>query len=163
MSGNYRSNTRWTFKDIDRAKKQSAREKTSSSISVADFKTMNEANLLETDIQQDFMDLLAAIPYQRGTVKDFVYAIPNGGYRTKRTGKTLKAEGVKKGIPDTHCFIARAPYHSLYIEFKTEKGTLRPEQEQVIAMLREQGHKVVVCRSSQSGLTEILKYLGLSI
>ncbi|MOA37127.1 VRR-NUC domain protein [compost metagenome] len=117
--------------------------------------------MYETDIQQDFMDQAAAIPFQGGTVKDYVYAIPNGGYRSKKTGKTLKAEGVKKGIPDTHCFVARAPYHSLYIEFKTEKGQLRPEQEQVIAMLREQGHKVVVCRSSQSGITEILKYLGL--
>lgn len=66
MSGNHRSNTRWTLKDIELATEKAINTgKYFSSISVADFKTMNEANLLEMDIQQDFMDLLAAIPYQK--------------------------------------------------------------------------------------------------
>lgn len=159
MLGERRSKTRWSMESIELAKKKSTKE-VCSSLRLADFKSLSVA---ETDIQQDFMDQISVIRYQGRPLKDYIYAIPNGGYRAKKTARILKAEGVKKGVPDTHCFIAKAPYHSLYIEFKTERGALRPEQEAVIAMLREQGHKVVVCRSTQSGITEILKYLGLSV
>lgn len=95
------------------------------------------------------------------TLRDFVFAIPNGGYRSKKTGANLKKEGVKRGVPDTHCFIPIAPFHGLYIEFKTDTGDTSPDQVRVIRLLREQGYKVVICRSTRSGMDELLKYLGI--
>lgn len=133
------------------------------SMSLEAFKAKTKPKLLETDIQQKLMKLLAEIPYKGLTLKDFVYAVPNGGYRSKRTASVLKAEGVKSGIPDLHCFVAVHPYHSLYIEMKTETGDLSESQKSVIPMLRREGHKVVICRSVEQALNEILKYLGILI
>lgn len=132
------------------------------SMSLETFKAKTKPKLLETDIQQKLIEILATIPYKGLMLSDFIYAVPNGGFRTKRTGGVLKAEGVKKGIPDLHCFIAVAPYHSLYIEMKTATGDLTESQEVVIPMLRREGHKVVICRSVEQALNEIFKYLGIS-
>lgn len=159
MPKNMNSGKRWSLDDISRAKKKSQ----PSHMSVEQFNKVTAVKKLETDIQQKLFEQLELIPYKGRVLKDFFYAIPNGGFRSKKTGGILKAEGVKKGIPDIHCFIAIAPYHSLYIEMKTETGDLSGEQEQVIQLLREQGHKVVVCRNLNSALNEIFKYLGVSI
>lgn len=158
MSNRFSRGSRWTQSDIDKAKKKQL----PGQMNVTQFKKVAEKKLQETDIQKKLIEVLASTPYQGRFLVDFFYAVPNGGYRTKKTGKNLKAEGLKPGIPDIHCFIAKAPYHSLYIEMKTETGDLTDSQEIVIPMLREQGHKVVICRSVNSALTEIFKYLGIS-
>lgn len=156
MSKSINSSRRWTKKDISRARNQAPNR-----MSVEAFKAATAKDLLETDIQQDFFDCIEMIRYKGKPLKEYVYAVPNGGYRPKKTGSLMKKEGVKRGVPDIHCFIAIAPFHSLYIEMKTEKGDLSPHQERVIKLLREQGHKVVVCRSAASAVDEILKYLGI--
>src|SRR5262245_57218105 len=46
------------------------------------------------------------------------FAIPNGGARDVITAGRLKAEGVKAGVPDVCCPVARWRWHSLYLEFK---------------------------------------------
>lgn len=150
---------RWSLEDIEKAKKQSFPAR----MSASKYSKAIIAKKLETDVQQKLFEQLGLIPYRGKTVKDYVYAIPNGGFRAKKTAATMKAEGVKKGIPDIHCFVARAPYHSLYVEMKTETGDLSEDQELVIQALREEGHKVVVCRNLNSVITEIFKYLGISI
>ena len=50
-----------------------------------------------------------------------LHAIPNGGLRNLTVARKLKAEGTVSGIPDLHLPIARAVYHSLYIEMKIDK------------------------------------------
>lgn len=157
-----RSGQRWTQKDLDKARGQ----KSLNHMTIKQFKaatTPKTPKVLETNLQQDLMTQLAQIPYKGESVSEYVFAVPNGGYRAKRTAKVLKAEGVKRGVPDIHCFVAKAPYHGLYVEMKTEKGVLSPEQEKMIYRLRQEGYKVVVCRSTRSALDEILKYLGVSI
>lgn len=118
--------------------------------------------LLETDIQQSLITelTLCGKKYKGLPIIDFIYAVPNGGYRAKSTAKTMKAEGVRKGIPDLHCFIAVAPYHSLYIEMKREDGDVSEDQKRVIPIIRGEGHKVVVCRSAVQARNELFKYLG---
>ncbi|MEX5443530.1 VRR-NUC domain-containing protein [Acinetobacter schindleri] len=154
MPGGNRSKKRWDLKAIDKARANPTKDK----VTVQQFKQVTEA---ETDIQQRLMKALDKVPYLSGTLKDYIYAIPNGGYRSKRTAITLKAEGVKPGVPDLHCFIAVAPWHSLYIEMKNETGSLSDSQKAVIPLLRQAGHKVVICRTVESALTEIFKYLGI--
>lgn len=159
MAAGNRGSGRWTMESINQAKKKA----TPSSMAVDQFKKHVASTKLETDIQQELMDILELIPFKGRKIKDFIYAVPNGGYRAKRTANILKAEGVKKGVPDLHCFVAKAPYHSLYIEMKTQKGNLTESQEGLIPVLREEGHKVVVCRSKEQAVTEILKYLGIKL
>ena len=51
-----------------------------------------------------------------------LHHIPNGGKRDAIEAKHLKAQGVKKGVPDLCLPVARGPYHGAYIELKTQTG-----------------------------------------
>lgn len=77
-------------------------------------------------------------------VARLMYAIPNGGARSKVTAAILKAEGVLAGVPDLHLPVARGGAHSLYIEMKAGKGRLEAHQAQIIDLLVAEGHVVVV-------------------
>lgn len=150
-----RTSKRWTADSVERARKST----TTGRMTIEQLNSTEKK--LETDIQQEFISTVALIPYQGLTLAHFLYAVPNGGYRHIKTAKKLKAEGVRPGIPDIHCFIAMPPYHSLYIEMKTEKGDLTDSQKTMIPLLRQAGHKVVICRSNAQALTELFKYLGI--
>lgn len=90
-----------------------------------------------------------------------IYAIPNGGQRNAIVAAKLKAEGVLAGVPDIHIPMARNGYHSLYIEMKNGKnGILSDKQKDVIDRLRNEGHKVVVCRSVEEFEIEIKEYFN---
>lgn len=52
-----------------------------------------------------------------------MYAIPNGGLRSKATAGKLKAEGVHPGMPDIGVAAARDRFHGLYIEMKKTHGS----------------------------------------
>ena len=69
-----------------------------------------------------------------------LFAIPNGGNRNVVTATMLKAEGVRKGVPDI--FI---PEWQLWLEFKRVKGgKLSPEQQEWISYLNGCGYTAVV-------------------
>lgn len=89
------------------------------------------------------------------------YAIPNGGYRTPTTARTMRAEGQTAGMPDLHIPIARGGYNSLYIEMKNGKaGRLTDIQKEMHTRLQDYGNKVVVCRSINDFMREIDNYLN---
>ena len=65
-----------------------------------------------------------------------IFAIPNGGHRSKSTAASLKAEGVTPGIPDL-C----APAWKLWVEMKREKGgKLSPAQKEWKEYLESVGY-----------------------
>ena len=81
--------------------------------------------------------------------KDRIFAIPNGGSRSKAEAGRLKAEGVSAGVPDL--FI---PAWGLFIEMKRAKGgVVSPEQEDWLEYLASEGYAVMVCR----GLDEAME------
>ncbi len=101
---------------------------------------------------------------------NLLYHIPNGGLRHPRVAATLKAMGVRSGIPDLHLPVARPIYysgtnitkgywHSLYIEMKRPTGKLNPEQKVIIPLLKQQGNYVAVCYDSESAIKTIQTYL----
>lgn len=49
---------------------------------------------------------------------DLLHAIPNGGDRSMAVGAAMKAEGVKRGVPDMMLPIPSMSYAGLYIELK---------------------------------------------
>lgn len=151
-----RKSQRWSEADFDKI----GQAKSSPNKSVA-IKKYVKPTLSEHEVQKGFLDTLRFLRIKHNglPLTQYIYAVPNGGYRLKRTAKTLKNEGVMQGVPDLHCFIAIAPYHSLYIEMKREDGDLSESQKHLIPILRAEGHKVVVCRSSQQAVDELLKYL----
>lgn len=93
---------------------------------------------------------------------ELLYAIPNGGYRHKRTAAILKRTGVKAGVPDIHLPVAKGKYHSLYIEMKRRKNsTTTVNQKLWHEALKEQGHACHVCKGWEEARDVILKYLLL--
>lgn len=88
-----------------------------------------------------------------------LYAIPNGGKRDKVTAAKMKAEGVRRGIPDLKLAVTTQEYAGLYIETKTTTG--RPSDEQLIAhaYLRSQGYAVEMVRNLEEFQAVIRTYL----
>ena len=99
---------------------------------------------------------------------EWMHAIPNGGYRDKITAAKLKAEGVKKGIPDVMLPLPMAfQYAGLYIEmkrskdttFKRQAGKTSEDQEKAIAYLRSVGYAVSVCFDWRSAAKDVQSYI----
>ena len=96
----------------------------------------------------------------------FAFAIPNGGARDKRTASNLKAEGVKKGVPDVFIPITAHGCHGLWIEFKrpgTEtqsEGRLSTEQKEFreFALLENYGH--FIAYSYSQAVDCVVRYLS---
>jgi hypothetical protein len=85
-----------------------------------------------------------------------IFAIPNGGYRSKAAAAKLKVEGVSAGVPDL--FI---PALKLWIEMKRVKGgRLSPDQKDWIEYLQSNGYICFVCNGADDAKLKIKQYLG---
>lgn len=89
----------------------------------------------------------------------FAFAIPNGGQRNIRTAMNLKAEGVKRGVPDICLPVPKGKYHGLFIELKAGKNKPTPEQIHYIDFLSAGGYKAVVCYGFDEAREVILNYI----
>jgi len=99
----------------------------------------------EHDLQVTCVNLFRAKHYEHAHL---LFAIPNGGYRCKRTASMMRAEGQQSGVPDLFLAVARHGYHGLWIEMKNGKaGRVSKEQKEMMEVLEEQGYKCEVCRS----------------
>jgi len=89
-----------------------------------------------------------------------LYSIPNGGARDVVTGKRMKDEGVKKGVPDLCLPVPRGGFHGLYIELKRiGTGRVSKEQNWWLERLAEQGYRATVCFGFDDARRTIEKYL----
>jgi hypothetical protein len=80
-----------------------------------------------------------------------IFAIANGGYRSKATAGRLKAEGVSSGVPDLF-----VPAWSLWIEMKRSKGgSLSAEQKDWIAYLESVGFCCIVGKGADHAKQQI--------
>jgi len=77
-----------------------------------------------------------------------------------RKGATLKAMGLKAGIPDLNLFIARSGYHGLLLEVKGKGGKLSPVQKDYHQLLKAQGYCVEVGEGALVCIAIIKAYLG---
>lgn len=88
-----------------------------------------------------------------------LFAVPNGGARSAVTGARLKAEGVRRGVPDVWLPVARGGYHGLVMEIKAGKGRTTNEQRAWLAALTAEGWLALVCMGSDEAMEAILRYL----
>ena len=89
-----------------------------------------------------------------------MFAVPNGGRRDAVTGKRLKDEGVKPGVPDIILPVARGEYHGLFIELKAGAGRPSAEQRGWLAALAAQGYRAAVCRGAAEAMALLEEYLS---
>ena len=80
-----------------------------------------------------------------------IFAIPNGGARSKATAGRLKAEGVASGVPDLF-----VPAWRLWVEMKRSKGgSLSPEQKDWIAYLESVNYWCIVGKGADDAKAKI--------
>ena len=94
-----------------------------------------------------------------------LFAIPNGGQRSGRTGAMLKAEGVKSGVPDLCLAYPCGNYHGLFIELKKRNGKpsdVSEAQQDWINRLNQAGYLAIVAFGAKEAVNEIIKYLDMA-
>lgn len=107
---------------------------------------------------EDFTTPRPGLPAELG----LLYAIPNGGLRSKATAARLKASGVRRGFPDFALPVARGGFHGLFCEFKATHGrTPRPEQRAWLMSLASHGNLAVSARGTAAALALLLTYLRM--
>ncbi len=84
-----------------------------------------------------------------------IFAIPNGGGRSKAQAGQLKAEGVSAGVPDLYI-----PAWRVWIEMKRQKGgTVSKEQKDWHEYLRSIGDTVFVCKGFEKAKENVKNLL----
>ena len=86
-------------------------------------------------------------------------AIPNGGDRTASERLRLYEEGVLAGMPDLCLLRPSKGFAGLFVEMKTDTGTVSKEQAGVAARLNAAGYLCLVARSSDEGFKIVEEYL----
>jgi hypothetical protein len=104
----------------------------------------------------------AAVRARQCPALNLLFAIPNGGDRHPVVAAKLKAEGVKKGVPDLCLPVARHGCHGLYVEMKRVRGgAVSAEQDWWHAQLDAEGYRVVVCRGWLAARDALCDYLTI--
>jgi hypothetical protein len=88
-----------------------------------------------------------------------LFAIPNGGKRSKAVAGKLKAEGVKAGVPDICLPVPRGSYHGLFIELKAKGGAASDSQRNWLRVLGSQNYCTRLCVGWEEARETIESYL----
>jgi len=92
-----------------------------------------------------------------------LFAVPNGGGRSRIEAAIMKGEGVTAGVADLILLEARGGWGSLCIEMKTrDKGSKqRPSQKAWQEAAERSGNRYVVIRSFEAFQAVCREYMGL--
>lgn len=92
-----------------------------------------------------------------------LFAVPNGGRRSRIEARIMKAEGVTAGVADLILLEARGGWGSLCIEWKTRSKNSRQSESQKRwqAAAERAGNRYVVVRSLEAGKAVVTEYMGL--
>jgi len=76
-----------------------------------------------------------------------LFAIPNGGKRSKITAAILKREGVLAGVPDLFLAKPAGGYNGLFIEMKVKGNYPTAAQKEAMGRFVQDGYKCEVAYS----------------
>ena len=88
-----------------------------------------------------------------------LHAIPSGGHRHKKVGVYMKAEGVKRGVPDLCLPVPRQGYNGFYIENKFGDNYATLEQREWLVALVEQGYRCDLLYGADSIIDALCDYM----
>lgn len=120
---------------------------------------------LRTEADEQY-DLFAWAMWAAGRYPQLrlMYHIPNEGKRSAQAGNRLKAQGLRRGVPDICLPVPNPVYGALYIEMKRADGGRTTEDQRAwIDALNRVGNRAVVCHGFDDARREILRYLGVSV
>jgi hypothetical protein len=92
-----------------------------------------------------------------------LFAVPNGGGRSRIEGAIMKGEGVTAGVADLILLEARGGYGSLCIEMKTRDraSKQRPSQKAWQAAAERAGNKYAVVRTFEAFRDLVKEYMAM--
>lgn len=96
--------------------------------------------------------------YQYRSKGYLIYAIPNGGLRSKAEAAIMSGEGVLAAMPDLHIPVSNGKFLTLYIEMKKPGQTWGPEQKLRRDELRALGHCVELAHSLEEFIKIVKDY-----
>lgn len=113
--------------------------------------------------------------YQYAKYKKLLFAIPNGGSRSKKSyinnagqkktyspeAQRMIKEGLLPGVCDLFLSVPRGKYHGLYLETKWGRNGLSDDQYEFITEVKSQDYKAVVYRTLDQFMSEINNYMNL--
>lgn len=94
--------------------------------------------------------------------RDYLFHIPNGGYRNSKEGATLKRLGVTAGVSDLFLAYPNKHCHGLWIEVKSKEGKLSKKQREWLLKMRGVGYQTAVCYSIDEAICIIDDYLNIN-
>jgi hypothetical protein len=89
----------------------------------------------------------------------WMYAVPNGGLRSRAVAGKLKAEGVRPGVPDLVVPAPIDPYHGAYLEMKRIDGRATPAQLQWREYLVSAGYAHCIAQGFEEARDFLVSYL----
>lgn len=89
-----------------------------------------------------------------------LFAVPNGGRRSKVEACIMKAEGTMAGVADLLLLVPSGRKHGLCIEMKTATGKQSQSQKDWERAVTEQGYGYMVCRSFDDFRSTVSEYLN---
>lgn len=107
----------------------------------------------ESQEQRAFVEWARLHPFAKR-----VFAIPNGGKRSKVEAAILKGEGVVAGVSDLFLPNARGGCHGLFIEMKWGDNKPTPEQEAFASDMIEAGYGVAFCWGCEAAIAAVTLY-----
>jgi hypothetical protein len=87
-----------------------------------------------------------------------VIHIPNEGRRSERYGHLLKALGMRPGVSDLFVAMAKRNFNGAWIELKSAKGKVSPEQALFQLDMSKQNYFVSVCWSIDDAINTLKWY-----
>ena len=90
-----------------------------------------------------------------------LFAVPNGGYRTKTTAALMKAEGQLSGVSDLIFLKRKGRCGALLLEAKVKGNYQSPTQREWQKRIEEDGYIYKVFHSVEEFIDIIDNYLAL--
>ena len=99
---------------------------------------------------------------QYPAVGKLLFAVPNGGARSRTEAAIMKAEGVTAGVTDLILLLGRGGFNALCIEMKTtdRRSALSNAQIEWRSLAITNGNRHVVCRTFEEFQSEIRWYMA---
>lgn len=89
----------------------------------------------------------------------WLYAIPNGSYKSAKSAKEFQEEGLKSGVPDLCLPVPRGGHGALYIELKSKQGKVSETQRHWLNGLIKLGNLCLVANTYERVTQVIIDYL----
>ena len=103
----------------------------------------------------------AMLQLRHPEIRQFTFSIPNGGKRTSSEAYRMVAEGLTKGVLDVMIAYPVGKHPGMFIEFKSETGSLTSEQRSMMYRFLSVGYRCYVCRSCEEAMQRVEEYLEL--